>query len=403
MNSREKENLIWVILAALICVGIFYVYHFLTTDPGEDERIVRVGFVLDGDESTPYSENFIRAIEILKLEYGDRINVIIRYNVPYEEAGDVLKELADMECNIIFTNSYGYGETAKEIAKEYPDVEFCEATCDNANEAPVVKNYHTFMGRIYEGRYICGLVAGMKMQEMIDKGKIEVDEAVIGYVGAYPYAEVISGYTAFFLGARQTCPSATMRVRYTNTWTSYMKEKEIAAELIDEGCVIISQHSDTVGPAVTCENSDAGHPVYHVGYNQDMIDVAPTTSLIGTRIDWAPYICAAVGAVVENEDIESQIKADVHGNDSGAGFDQGWVSMLELNAAIAPEGSAEVIDKAIEDMKAGKVHVFKGDYIGMNPDDPHDTWDLNTEYPENREASAPGFHYVLTKVITIEE
>ena len=403
MNSREKENLIWVILAALICVGIFYVYHFLTTDPGEDERIVRVGFVLDGDESTPYSENFIRAIEILKLEYGDRINVITRYNVPYEEAGEVLKELADMECNIIFTNSYGYGETAKEVAKEYPDVEFCEATCDNANEAPVVKNYHTFMGRIYEGRYICGLVAGMKMQEMIDKGKIEPDEAVIGYVGAYPYAEVISGYTAFFLGARQTCPSATMRVRYTNTWTSYMKEKEIAAELIDEGCVIISQHSDTVGPAVTCENSDAGHPVYHVGYNQDMIDVAPTTSLIGARIDWAPYICAAVGSVIENEDIESHIKADVHGNDSGAGFDQGWVSMLELNAAIAPEGSAEVIDKAIEDMKAGRVHVFKGDYIGMNPDDPHDTWDLNTEYPENREASAPGFHYVLTKVITIEE
>ena len=221
MNSREKENLIWVILAALICVGIFYVYHFLTTDPGEDERIVRVGFVLDGDESTPYSENFIRAIEMLKLEYGDRINVIIRYNVPYEEAGDVLKELADMECNIIFTNSYGYGETAKEIAKEYPDVEFCEATCDNANEAPVVKNYHTFMGRIYEGRYICGLVAGMKMQEMIDKGKIEADEAVIGYVGAYPYAEVISGYTAFFLGARQTCPSATMRVRYIS---SAMKE-----------------------------------------------------------------------------------------------------------------------------------------------------------------------------------
>ena len=401
MSDAEKKKIIWVVIASLICILEFFAYRHLEEKIDFGHKSITVGLIVDGDESTPYSENFIRAMDTMKMEFGDDIDIMIRCNVPYEDVDEVLRELADKGCDIIFTNSYGYGETVKAVAAEYPGVQFCQATCDNADKS-MVSNYHTFMGEIYEGRYIAGMVAGLKLTELIDKGVIIPEEAWIGYVGAYPYPEVISGYTAFLLGARQTCPSARMRVKYTNTWTSYMKEKEIAGELIDEGCIIISQHSDTIGPAVMCESAETDHPVFHVGYNQDMIDVAPTTSLIGTRINWTPYIRDAIKATMNNRKIEEVIRGHVHGNDIGAGFEKGWVEMLELNPAIAPEGGAELVNRSIEDFKNGRIHVFRGDYIGLNPTDPSDSWDLNTEYPENSDSSAPTFRYILKDVIVVE-
>ena len=401
MEAAEKKKIIWVVLASFICILEFFAYRHLEEKLDFGHKDITVGLIVDGDESTPYSENFIRAMNTMKSEFGDDIDILIRCNVPYEDVEEVLRELADKKCDIIFTNSYGYGETVKEIAKEYPGIQFCQATCDNADKN-IVSNYHTFMGEIYEGRYIAGMVAGLKLTELIDSGEIIPEEAWIGYVGAYPYPEVISGYTAFFLGARQTCPSVRMRVKYTNTWTSYMLEKEIAGELIDEGCIIISQHSDTIGPAVMCENAVTDHPVFHVGYNQDMIDVAPTTSLIGTRVNWTPYIRDAIRATMNGRKIEEVIRGNVHGNDIGAGFDKGWVEMLELNPAIAPEGGQELINRSIEDMKNGRIHVFRGDYIGYNPTDPSDSWDLRTEYHENSESSAPTFKYILQDVIIVE-
>ena len=400
--NKEKSILGWVVVACAACVIFFFGYYLLSNALARGKDHAEVGFVLIGDESTPYSANFIRAIEAMELQYGEQVGITIRSNVPYEDAEAVLRELCKQGCDIIFTNSFGYGETAKLVAAEFPDVEFCQATCENANEAPVLKNYHTFMGEIYEGRYVSGLVAGLKMQELIDAGQISAEEALVGYVGAYPYAECISGFTSFFLGVRQTCPTARMRVKYAYSWSSYMLERKYATELIAEGCVIISQHSDTIGPAVECENAKADHPVYHVGYNEDMIDVAPTTSLIGTRCDWSPYICGAVGAVLSEKRIEDVVSGNVHGNDVGAGFREGWVKMLELNGAIAAAGSEELIDRTIEEIEAGKCHVFQGDYLGVNPDDPGDVWDLHTEYPENAEASAPSFHYILQDVIVIE-
>lgn len=401
MSDAEKKKIIWVVIASLICILEFFAYRHLEEKIDFGHKSITVGLIVDGDESTPYSENFIRAMDAMKMEFGDDIDIMIRCNVPYEDVDEVLRELADKGCDIIFTNSYGYGETVKAVAAEYPAVQFCQATCDNADKS-MVSNYHTFMGEIYEGRYIAGMVAGLKLTELIDKGVIIPEEAWIGYVGAYPYPEVISGYTAFLLGARQTCPSARMRVKYTNTWTSYMKEKEIAGELIDEGCIIISQHSDTIGPAVMCESAETDHPVFHVGYNQDMIDVAPTTSLIGTRINWTPYIRDAIKATMNNRKIEEVIRGHVHGNDIGAGFEKGWVEMLELNPAIAPEGGAELVNRSIEDFKNGRIHVFRGDYTGLNPTDPSDSWDLNTEYLENNDSSAPTFRYILKDVIVVE-
>ena len=164
----------------------------------------------------------------------------------------------DAGCDLIFTTSYNYGTVTKEFAEKYPGIEFCMATCANANEEPVLKNYHTFMGKIYQGRYTAGVAAGMKMKELIKEGVITEQQAKIGYVAAYPYAEVISGYTAFLLGVRSVVPDAVMTVRYTNKWNDYRTEKKYAKGLIDEGCVIISQHSDTAGPATACEETAAG-------------------------------------------------------------------------------------------------------------------------------------------------
>ncbi len=400
--TKEKKVLGWVAVACILSILLFFGYFLLSNALSRGVERANVGFVLIGDESTPYSANFIRAFEELDLKYGDRVNVTVKSNVPYESAETILRELCDGGCDIIFTNSFGYGEIAKELAAEYPNVQFCQATCENANEEPVLQNYHTFMGEIYQGRYVAGMVAGLKMQEMINDGLISADKAWIGYVGAFPIAECISAYTSFLLGARQTCPTATMRVKYTYSWTSYMLEKEYAKDLIDEGCVIISQDGDTIGPAVECENSKTVCPVYHVGYNEDMIDVAPTTALIGTRIDWSPYIIGAVGAVLDRKRIEDAVPGNVHGNDIGAGFKEGWVKMFELNSAIAPAGGEELIRKTIGEIEAGKCHVFRGNYVGVDPDDQTDVWDLHTEFPENRDMSAPAFHYVLNDVIVIE-
>lgn len=390
------------IATALVLVLLSLIIYLPYSGSKKSDRTIKVGFVYDGDESTPYTYNFIRAQYAIETTYGDRVEIAVKNNTTTADGETALRELIGEGCDLIITTSYGYGEVAKKLAGEYPDIQFCQATCNNANETPVYDNYHTFMGYIYEGRYITGVVAGMKLRQMIEEGVITEEQAIIGYVAAYPYAEVISGYTAFLLGVRSVVPSAVMKVKYTNTWTSYTLEKKCAEELIAKGCVMISQHSDTTGPAVACENADMPYPVYHIGYNQSMIDVAPTTSLVSTRINWTPYILSAVEAVLKEEDIEKHVVATIHGNDAGAGFEKDWVQMVELNALIAVEGTDDMIEDTIREFERGSIQVFKGDYIGIDPFDETDTYDLSNGYIENEATSAPMFHYVLQDVITVE-
>ena len=399
--SKDKRNILCAVIAAVLALSLFYAYHYVQTVTKGKKDHVKVGFIYDGDASTPYSANFIRATNKVRTEFGEKAEITEKFNVPYEDAQQVIEELVNDGCDIIFTNSYGYGETAKKMAEKHSDIQFCEATCDNANDDPKLSNYHTFMGEIYQGRYISGMVAGAKLKEMIDEGVITSDQAVVGFVAAYPVAEVISGYTAFLMGVRSQCPSAVMRVKYINTWNSYSLEKDAAQQLIKEGCVIISHHSNTVGSAIACENSDMPYPVYHVGYNQDMMDFAPTTALVSCRIEWSEYIVSAVQAVLDNDKIESAVSGKVNGYDVSGGMKEGWVKMLEINSAIAAKGSEKLVKDAIKDMNKGRIHVFMGDYIGVDPEDPDDTYDLRKEYVENEKSSAPTFHYVLKDVITI--
>lgn len=401
-----KKRPMFIITA--IVVAIMMILSILLSQSSKDENSmkskVKVGFVYVGDNATPYTNNFIRAEHELISEFGDAVEIDTMANVREEDGKDAIQKLVDDNCDIIFTTSFGYGEAAKEIAYENPDVEICQATCANANEEPILSNYHTFMGEIYEGRYISGVIAGEKLNELIIDGTVSRDDVVIGYVGAFPFAEVISGYTAFFLGVRSVIPEATMKVKYTNTWSDYAIEKKTASELIDEGCILISQHSDTIGPAVACEEAKSeGKLVYHVGYNQSMTSVAPTTSLVSTRINWNPYILGAVGAVLNNEKIEDVVKGHVNGNDIGAGFDLDWVQIVEINEALVSKDIEKRADSIIEEFKNGDVEVFKGEYIGVDPYDTTDIIDLSKGYVENEKSSAPTFHYVLKDIIEIED
>lgn len=400
MMRETGKKYIAPLFGVLVAIAVISAIHYVTYG-SHANRFIKIGFVYVGDASNPYTNNFMKAQTEIEKLYAGNVETTAKYNVSEDNVDAVLKELVDAGCGLIFTNSYDYGEKTKECAEKYPDIQFCQATGSNANEDPRLPNYHTFMGRIYQGQYICGVVAGMKLKELIAQGRITPEQAKVGYVGAFPYAEVISNYTAFLLGVRAEVPDAVMTVKYTNTWVNYHLEKTCAKELIDEGCVIISQNTDTSGPAAACEEAKRSQEVYYVSYNESMRDIAPTTYLTGSRINWTPYMTAAVRAVLEGKDIEKCVEANVHGNDAGAGFENGWVQLLELNAYIAAEGTEERIEELVQDFKEDKVHVFYGNYTGTNPDDPSDRIDLREEYRENENCSAPTFHYVLDHVISI--
>ncbi len=399
IKNRKKYIVTLMTAVAVVLLGML-VNKMFFTDNGPKK--VKVGFVYDGDSATPYTNNFIRAQMELESELGDSVETLVRTNVSNTNAMATFNELIEKKCDIIFFNSYGFGEISKTVAANHPEVEFCQACCYNANQDPKLANYHNFMGEIYQGRYISGVVAGMKIKELIETGEISPSDTTVGYVGAFPYAEVISGFTAFFLGVRSQVPDATMKVKYTYSWSDYIVEKKYANDLIESGCTIISQHSDTIGPAVACENAKRdGKVVYHIGYNQSMIDVAPTTSITSSRINWNHYIIGAVKALLADEKIEESIAGNVHGNDISAGFEHDWVQIVELNDIIAADGTKEKINELISLFKAKKISVFKGNYTGTNPDNPTDTINLNTEYLENSTCSAPQFHYVLDNVIQV--
>lgn len=398
----KKTNILTIAVTMVLVILVHGTVLIKNMFSGGKDNI-KVGFLYVGDSCDAYTSNFIRGQKAIEVEFGDKVDIIAKYNVAEGSEEVYLRELVDAGCDLIFCTSYGYGENTKKIAAENPDIEFCTATCSDANETPVLNNYHNFMGEIYQGRYISGVAAGMKLAELIENGEITVEQARIGYIGAFPYAEVISGYTAFFLGVQSVVPEVTMKVIYTNSWGDYSLEKHTAERLIEEGCVVIAQHSDTTGPAVACEEQSSRYKVFHIGYNQSMTDVAPTTSLISSRINWQNYIVSATDAVLRGKSIESVVKGNVHGNDVSGGIRENWVQMLKLNDTIAAKGTQKKINELIDKFKKGKVDVFKGDFIGVNPEDENDIYDLSDGYTENRNSSAPTFHYVLKDVITIEE
>ena len=303
---------------------------------------VKVGFIFLHDENSTYDLNFINAAQEACEAAG--VEYMLKTNIPEgQECYEAACELADAGCDIVFADSFGHEDYMIEAAKEYPDVQFCHATGTKAHTEGL-DNYHNAFATIYEGRYLAGIAAGLKLNEMIENGEITEDEAKIGYVGAYTYAEVISGYTSFFLGARSVCPSATMEVTFTGSWYDETAEKEGANKLIEDGCVLISQHADSMGAPTACEK--AGVP--DVSYNGSTASACPNTFIVSSRIDWAPYFAYIIDAVANG----TEIATDWVGT-----LETGSVVLTELGDAAA-EGTAEAIAEAEAAMKAGTLHVF---------------------------------------------
>ena len=315
-------------------------------DNDSDKAKVKVGFITLHDENSTYDLNFINAAKAAIKNLGlTDADYILKTNIPEgQECYDTACDLAENGCNIIFADSFGHEPFMIDAAKKYPDVQFCHSTGTRAHTEGL-KNYHNAFASIYEGRYLAGIAAGMKLNEMIAAGQFTEKDAKIGYVGAFTYAEVISGYTSFFLGARSVCPTATMEVTFTGSWYDEALEKEGAQQLIANGCKLISQHADSFGAPTACENAK----VPNVSYNGSTKDAGPNTYIISSRIDWAPYYEMAIKAVMDG----TEIPADYTGN-----LSTGSVVLTDLNTAVAAEGTQAAIDAAKAKLESGELHVF---------------------------------------------
>ena len=316
------------------------------TGNGIAKEDLKVGFIFLHDENSTYDLNFINAANAAIEELGlTEDQYVFRTNIPEgQECYDAAADLADAGCDIIFADSFGHEDYMIQAAQEFPEVQFCHSTGTKAHTQGL-DNYHNAFASIYEGRYLAGIVAGMKLNEMIENGEITEDEAKIGYVGAFTYAEVISGYTSFFLGARSVCPSATMDVTFTGSWYDETAEREAANNLIAGGCVLISQHADSMGAPSACE--DAGVP--NVSYNGSTIAACPDTYLVSSRIDWAPYYEYAITCAINGEAID----ADWTGT-----LETGSVVLTDLNESAVAEGTQEAVDEAMAALEDGSLHVF---------------------------------------------
>ena len=324
---------------------------------------VKVGFITLHDENSTYDLNFINAAKDAIAQLGlTEDDYILKTNVPEgQECYEAAMDMVDKGCNIIFADSFGHEPYMIDAAKECPNVQFCHSTGTRAHTEGLA-NYHNAFASIYEGRYLAGIAAGLKLNEMIEKGteikgvKVTADNAKIGYVGAFTYAEVVSGYTSFFLGARSVCPTVTMDVTFTGSWYDETLEKEGAEKLIQGGCKLISQHADSLGAPTACEN--AGVP--NVSYNGSTKDACPNTFIVSSRIDWAPYYEMCIKAVMDG----TEIPADWTGT-----LATGSVVLTDVNEAAAAAGTAEAIAAATEKLEKGEIHVFDCSTFTTKADD----------------------------------
>ena len=308
---------------------------------------VKVGFITLHDENSTYDKNFIDAAKEACANLGlvENEDYFIKTNVgETEQCAEVAADLVDAGCNIIFADSFGHEPYMIQVAKENPEVQFCHSTGTRAHTEGLA-NYHNAFASIYEGRYLAGIAAGLKLNAMIEAGDIKAEEAKMGYVGAFTYAEVVSGYTSFYLGAKSVCPTVTMDVTFTGSWYDETLEKEGAEKLIQGGCKLISQHADSLGAPTACEN--AGVP--NVSYNGSTQAACPNTYIISSRINWAPYYEMCIKAVMDGTAIDADWTGTLSTNS---------VVLTDLNTTVAAEGTAEAIAAATEKLEKGEIHVF---------------------------------------------
>ena len=330
------------ILAIVLALATIFSFAACSSKDGGEKKM-KVGFIFLHDENSTYDKNFITAAEEACKELG--VEIVKKTGIGETQACyDAAADLADQGCSIVFADSFGHESFMIQAAEKYPDVQFCHATGTQAHTKGL-KNFHNAFASIYEGRYLAGIAAGMKLNAMIKEGKFEAKDAKIGYVGAFPYAEVKSGYTAFFLGVRSVCKEATMEVQFTGSWYDEAKEKEAATLLIGRGCKLISQHADSMGAPKACEDAD----IPNVSYNGSTKTACPKTFIVSSRINWQPYFEYMIQQVKDGKKIDT---------DWTGTLANGAVVLTEINETAAAAGTKEAIEKAEASLKKGELHVF---------------------------------------------
>ena len=308
----------------------------------------KIGVICLHDETSTYDLNFINAIEGAQKALGlSDDQVIIIKNVPEgNECLDAAKDLVDQGCKVIFADSFGHESFMIQAAKTYPEVMFCHATGTKAHTENL-PNYFNAFASIYEGRYLAGVAAGLKLNELKEAGKLKGDAPKMGYVGAFPYAEVISGYTAFYLGAKSVCPNVVMDVTFTGQWYDVTAEQQAAEKLINvQKCDLISQHADSMGAPGACES--AGVP--NVSYNGSTETACPNTFIISSRIDWQPYFELIIKAVKDND---GKIPVDYTGT-----LSTGSVALTAIGKKAPAAGTQAKLDEVKAKLESGEIKVF---------------------------------------------
>ena len=340
------------ILALILALSMVFAFAACKNEPatGENDTTageladVKVGFIFLHDENSTYDKNFMdaakKACEEMGIEYAQKTQI-----PESNDCYDAAVELIEVDgCNVIFADSFGHESFLMKAAAEYEDVQFCHATGTQAHTSEL-KNFHNAFASIYEGRFLAGVAAGMKLNEMIEAGEITAEEAKMGYVGAFTFAEVISGYTSFYLGAKSVCPTVTMDVKFTGSWYDEQLEKEAAQALINGGCKLISQHADSMGAPTACET--AGVP--NVSYNGSTVAACPNTFIVSSRIDWTPYFKYMIESVQKG----TEIAVDWTGT-----IETGSVVLTDINEAVAAEGTAAKLEEVKGKLLDGSLKVF---------------------------------------------
>ena len=341
---KITKRVLAVILAALFVVAAFVGCSAKDNgEAGNAGKTVKLGLITLHDENSTYDKNFIVAAQEAAQKMG--VELVQKNNIEEGQACyEAAAELVDEGCNLILADSFGHEDYMIQAAKEFTDVQFLHATGTKAHTEGLA-NYHNAFSAIYEGRFLAGVAAGEKLNEMIAAGTITADKAKMGYVGAYTYAEVISGYTSFYLGAKSVCPSVTMDVTFTGSWYDETAEKEAAQKLITNGAVLVSQHADSMGAPTACETAK----VPNVSYNGSTESACPETFIVSSRINWAPYLEHCIKAVQDGTAIETDWVGTVS---------DGSVQLTDFGKKAPAAKTVESVEAAKKGLEDGSIHVF---------------------------------------------
>lgn len=347
-----KFKLLSIFLIVIVVVLALTSCGKSDVEKAEEQRksSLKIGLILSGDDTDVYSklhyDGLTSAVDKIGLK---KDKLIVKSKVSEEQCYETAIALVDDGCTLIFAAGDKFEDYIVQAATEKTDVQFCYADGKQSNTNGL-KNYHNYGISTFESRYLTGVIAGMKLNEMIKNGEIVDSQAKIGYVGSVAGSQSRSDYTAFFLGVKSVCNGVTMEVQYSGLSNSANLERIAANALMANGCIMIAQQGYLNGAAETCEKNGK----YFIGCDSSATDKAPKFSVTSTQIDLTPCYSYA---------IETYIK-DGHLPTSWCnGIKDDAVSFAEINtAAFSSEESAKAAEEKAEQVKSsikeGKLHIF---------------------------------------------